>query len=99
MLTQRVVQPIYAAQLDGYPRLVLDAWDGAVRGQKDQEGSGHHRSLKAHLGRRTREILRACIPNRAFLIPYMQEGKKEGAWGESRSRDRGSETAIVQGSK
>lgn len=71
MLTQRVVQPIYVAQLDGYPWLALDAWDGAVRGQEDQEGSGCHRSLKAHLGRRGREMLRVCIPNRAFLIPYV----------------------------
>lgn len=99
MLTQRVVQPIYITQLDGHPWLALVAWDSAVRGQEDQKGSGHHGFLKAHLGRRARETLRACIPNTAFLIPYMQEGEKEGAQGESGSRVRGSKTAGVQGSK
>lgn len=61
LLTQRVVQPIYVTQLDSDPRLALVAWDGARGGQEDQEGGGHCGSLKAHLGRRVRETLRACI--------------------------------------
>lgn len=78
LLTQRAVQPIYVAHLDSDPWLALVAWDGAVGGQEDQEGGGHCRSLKAHLGRRARETLKACIPNTAFLIQYMK--KKEGTW-------------------
>jgi len=79
-LTQSAVQPIYVAQLDIDPWLVLVAWDCAIGGQEDQEGGGQCRSLKAHLGRRTRETLRAGLPDIAFLIAYMQEGEKEGAW-------------------
>lgn len=78
MLTQRVVQPIYVGQLDSHPRLALVAWDGAIRGQEDQEGGGHHRSLKAHLSRRARDTLRACIPNTAFLIPLCRRERKRG---------------------
>lgn len=76
LLTQRVVQPIYIAQLDSDPWLALVAWDGAIRGQEDQKRGGHCGSLKAHLCRRARGTLRACTLHTAFMIPNIVRGRE-----------------------
>lgn len=65
LLTQRVVLSICVSQLDGDHWLVPLAWDSARGGQEEQERGGHCRSLKANLGKREGDTLRAGTPNTA----------------------------------
>lgn len=69
LLTQGAVPPIGVSQLDGNHRLVLLAWDSARGGQEDQERGGHSRSLKADLGERAGDALRAGTPKYGFADP------------------------------